>query len=102
MVKTSMFAKFTAVDGKRDEVVTALEKALEAVEAEVGTERYLICTDLADPSVVWMYEQYTDDAALGVHGSSPAVATLFGDLGGLLEKPAELSMAKLVSGKGIE
>lgn len=101
MAKISMFVKFTAGDGKREAVVAALAKMLPHVEGEEGTERYVICTDSSNADVVWMYEQYADDAGLAAHASSPALGTLFGELGDVLGAPPELFTAMPVAGKGI-
>lgn len=102
MPKTSVFVKFTAHPGQRDDLLAALEKALPSVQDEPGTERYLFCFDMANPDVLWGYEQYADDDAFSDHASGPAVAALFRDLGPLLAAPPELTVTKLVGGKGAD
>lgn len=101
MTKTSMFVKLTFQPGTRPEGLAALERALEAAHSEHGTEVYSFHVDRADADVVWAFELYSDDEALGTHGQSPAVAELFGALGGLLAEPPMLVVADLHAGKGL-
>jgi len=102
MSKTSMIAKMKAQPGQRDAIVAALTDAMAATESEEGTLIFAINLDKADPDTVWMYELYTDDAALGVHGGSESTAALFGAVGGLLAEPPLLVLGELHSAMGIE
>lgn len=101
MAKTSMIVKMTAQPGARDQVLAALQRAKPAAEAEEGTEAYTFHLDKGDPDALWVIELYTDDAALGVHGGSEAVATLFGEVGPLLAEPPLLVMGEYVDGFGL-
>ena len=96
-----MFVKLRFQPGHRDEGLAALDTALVAAADEEGTEVYSFHLDKADPDVVWAFELYTDDEALGVHGQSAAVAELFGALGGILAEPPLLVVADLHGGKGL-
>lgn len=96
-----MFVKLRFQPGRRDDGLNALGAALAAAQDEAGTEVYSFHLDKADADVVWAFELYTDDAALGVHGQSPAVAELFVALEGLLAEPPMLVLAELHSGKGV-
>jgi quinol monooxygenase YgiN len=101
MSKTSLFAKMKVHPGKRDEALAALVAALPAANDEDGTEIYSFHADKSDADTIWVFELYTDDAALGVHGQSPAVAELFGTLGDLLAEPPMMVIADVHAGKGV-
>ena len=93
MTQTSLFVKMVFQPGKRDEVITALEAMLPVVESEPGTLVYSFHRDAGNEDVVWIFELYTGDDALTVHGGSDAMAALFGTLGGLMAEPPMMVMA---------
>lgn len=101
MAKTSMFVKLSAKDGRRDDLLAALNKMLGAVNDEPGTEIYAFNLDTTDESSIWIYELYTDEAALAAHSGSEAMASLIGDLGDLLGDTPLMVATTPVSGKGI-
>ena len=102
MAKSSMFVKLTSQPGRRADMIAALEKMLPTVADEEGTLIYSINTDDTDEDVVWMFELYTGAEAVAAHSGSAAMATLFGDLGGLLGDGPLLVATTPVSGKGFE
>jgi quinol monooxygenase YgiN len=101
MAKTSMFVKLSAQDGKRDDLLAALDRMLVAVNEEAGTEIYAFNLDTTDDNAIWIYELYTDADALAAHSSSDAMATLLGEVGGLLGDAPLMVTTTPVSGKGI-
>ena len=96
-----MIAKLTAAEGKREELIAAFEEYFPALENEPGTETYVLHEDSGDPNVVWFYELYTDNDALGAHGSSEAMQALGPKLGALLAGRAELSLLQPRKAKGL-
>lgn len=82
-------AYFWPGDGARDQVLAALEPAIEAVHSEPGCLLYAI-HDAPDGSIV-MIEKWATVAELDTHGSSDAVATLNKALTGLLAKPVAVT-----------
>lgn len=102
MSKVAMVAKLTAAEGKREELAAVLEKIFPAVEQESGTEVYALHEDLGDPNVLWFYELYRDNDALGVHGSSDAMKEMIGALGGgLVAAAPEMTMLQPRRAKGL-
>ena len=102
MSKPAVIAKLTAQDGKRDELVAAFGRMIDHVTAnEPGTEVYVLHTDNADPNVAWFYEMYTDEAALGAHGTSDMMKSVGRELAGLMAGRPELIMLTPVTGKGL-
>jgi quinol monooxygenase YgiN len=101
MSKIAVIAKLTAAEGKRDDLVAAMGPMMTAVEAEVGTEVYALHKDLGDDNAVWVYELYTDNAALDAHSSSEAMAAFGASLGGLLGGAPEIMLLEPVSDTGL-
>jgi len=101
MPKVAMIAKLTAADGKREELAAVLEKIFPAVEQEDGTEAYILNEDLGDDNVLWFYELYRDNDALGAHGSSDAMKEMLGGLGGLVGAAPEMHMMLPRRAKGL-
>src|SRR5262245_28073032 len=101
MAKTALIVKITTAPGKRDEVAGKLDGLFQQVEQEEGTELYTLHDDAANPDVLWMYELYSDEAALQAHSSSPAMMEAFGTFGGdLMGAPPELIMVTPRRAKG--
>ena len=62
--KVAVLAKIPAQPGKRDELVKALEAAIDNANTEAGTLLYILHVDPKDDSAVYFYELYTDQDAL--------------------------------------
>lgn len=102
MAKPALIAKMTAVEGKRDELVSTFQKMIDYVSgSEPGTEVYVLHTDDKNENVVWFYELYTDGAALKTHGGSEMMASMGPLLAPLLDGRPELSRLTPVAGKGL-
>lgn len=101
MAKTSIIAKITFQPGKRGEAVEAFGPMFAAVNAEAGTEVYVLCLDDADENVLWTYELYTDADALAAHNGSEAMAAMFGALGGLVAGAPEIINLTPALAKGV-
>src|SRR3954463_10450945 len=99
MPKTSIFAKFTAAPGKRDELLAALRPLLESVESEPGTEVYAMNT--AGEDDVWFYEVYSDDDAFKAHSGSEALKAAFAKTADLAAGRPEIMIGQLQAGKGV-
>ena len=94
-------ARIPAKPGQRDALIEALRPLIEAVEAEAGTLRYILHTDVSDPDAVWFYEQYTDNDAFSAHGSSDAMKTLGPAIGEFAGGKVDLHILAPVTGKGL-
>lgn len=100
MAEIAMIVKLTAAEGKLDELIEAAAKLVAATEDEPGTLQYTIHTGAADPSAVWFYERYADQAALDAHAGSTAMAEAMGAFGGLLGAPPEMHVLSIAQAKG--
>ena len=94
-------ARIPSKPGQRDELINALKPLIEAVEAEEGTLRYILHTDVNEPDVLWFYEQYTDGDAFKAHGSSDAMKTLGPAIGEFAGGKVDIHIIAPVIGKGL-
>jgi quinol monooxygenase YgiN len=83
MAERVMFATMVAKPGKRDELKAAFAGMFEQVTTEPGTRFYTLIEG-DDPDTLYMWEHYTDQAAMDTHMASSALADLHGKLGDLL------------------
>ena len=58
--KVAVFARIPAQPGKRDELVKAMQAAIDNANSEEGTLTYILHTDDKEPDTVFFYEMYTD------------------------------------------
>ncbi len=100
MADVAVIAKITAQDGTRADLAAALQGALDAAENEPGTIAYVLLEDAVDANVLWMYEVYTDQAALDSHMASEAFKALGPAIRPFLAGRPELTFCKPIGGKG--
>ncbi len=101
MSKVGTIAKLTARPGKRDELTTAFKVLLDAVQEESGTLIYILHSDNSEEDVLWFYELYTDNDALGAHRAGDTFKSIGGSLGPLLAGRPEMHRLTPVGGKGL-
>ena len=63
-------AKWTIKDGELDAVLGALRPLVEASRAEPGCLMYQAHQDPENSNVIFLYEQYADEAAYQAHAES--------------------------------
>jgi quinol monooxygenase YgiN len=88
-----IFTRLTAVPGRRDELVAALEALSDVARREPGAETFVVHPARDEPDVVLGYEVFRDDAALAEHRASAAVAAIGPRLEALLASPPEITYA---------
>jgi quinol monooxygenase YgiN len=99
--KVAVIAKLTANPGQRAELAEAVMGGLSTALGEAGTEYYILHEDATDENVLWMYELYTDQAALATHGTSDGLKAM-----GMASRPfaasrPEIIFLKPLAGKGL-
>jgi quinol monooxygenase YgiN len=99
--KVAVFARIPAQPGKRDELVKALEAAIDNANSEEGTLTYILHTDDKEPDAVFFYEIYTDSDALAAHGTSDFMREFGKSMRDLAGGRPELQILKPVGGKGL-
>ncbi|HEX5365435.1 MAG TPA: antibiotic biosynthesis monooxygenase [Acidimicrobiales bacterium] len=100
MAQIAMVVKLPAAEGRRDELLAAAGKLVAAAEGEPGTVQYVAHTEQADPSAVWFYELYADQAAFDAHSGSAAMAEAMATFGDLLAGDMEMHVLEIAHRKG--
>jgi quinol monooxygenase YgiN len=67
---------------------------------EPETVRYVCLQSTTDPTVFAFYEEYASEADFAAHGSSDAIKTFFGAIGGLLDGAPSIETFTLCAAKG--
>jgi quinol monooxygenase YgiN len=99
--KVAIFAKLQAPEGKGSELEAAVLASIPGVDAETGTELYVVHRSEEDADVVRIYELYSDADAQAAHMSGQALKDLGRSLKGLLAGAPELIIVPVLGGKGI-
>ena len=100
MSQVSLLARFTAKEGKADELLAAFEPLIDQVRNEPGTLLYVMNRAKDDPHVFWFAELYADDDSFAAHGASEAMANAMPILGPLIAE-SELVLGSPVRAKGV-
>ena len=100
MSQVSLLARFTAKEGKGDEIVAAFQPIIDQVRNEPGTLLYVMNRAKEDPDVFWFAELYADDDAFAAHGTSEAMANAMPTLGPLIAE-SELVVGEPVLAKDL-
>ena len=68
-------------DGEIERLKPALETNIQATRAEAGCARYAYAVDIADPNLLHIAEEWSDEEAIAAHMAAPHMAELMGALG---------------------
>lgn len=101
MSKVAVLAKIPAAPGKRDELIAALQAALDTARGEQGTIYYILHTDAKDADALYMYELYADQDAFNAHVGSEAFKALGPAITPFLGGAPEMTFLGPVGGKGL-
>ena len=100
-MSVSMIVKLPAQEGKGEELVAVLSEVVAATASEPGTLQYVCLQDSANADEVWMYELYTDQAAVEAHMGGAVFQAAFPKIGKLLAGAPEFHNLTPRSGKGL-
>jgi quinol monooxygenase YgiN len=93
-----LIGKFTAVDGKRDELVQIL---LESTGAMPGCLSYIVATDPADANAIWITEAWDSQASHDASLTLPAVRAAIGKARPLIAAMGSGTVTSPVGGHGL-
>ena len=93
-----LIGKFTAVDGKRDELVQIL---LEGTAAMPGCLSYIVATDPADPNAIWITEAWDSQASHAASLTLPSVKAAIGKGRPLIASMGNGTVTTPVGGHGL-
>lgn len=79
MIIVTGYARFA--DGEIERLKPALEANIQATRAEPGCARYSYAVDIAEPGLLHVAEEWSDEEAIAAHMAAPHMAELMGALG---------------------
>ena len=102
MGKIAVIAKLSAVPGRRQELLDALEQIFPVIKSTSTTEVYAMHADQKDKDAIWFYEVFTDQAALERHAGSEALRAVTKATAGLVAGPPQVTLLSPVKAKGLD
>ncbi len=94
--RTAALVRLTCKPGMRPALLDVLNKYVDRLDEEPGTEFYTLSIDPDSDNLVWLYQVYANEEAQLEHQQSPALAELIPGMQELLnEPPAILRMSPL-------
>jgi quinol monooxygenase YgiN len=78
--RVGLLVRIPTQPGLRAAALDVLNRYVDDLDQEPGTEAFLVCVDPDDGDVVWLYEWFRDEAALEEHRESPLFARLVNEL----------------------
>lgn len=101
MTKVAVFAKMTAHQGRRAELVSAIEAFFPDVEDEATTEVYALHLDADHADALYFYELFSDEAAMRAHARSDKLRALLEKTASLVAGPPHVTLLTPVKAKGV-
>lgn len=87
--RVGLFVRLVCRPGGRATVLDAVNRYMDGLSAEPGTEAFVLAVDPDEADIVWLYEWFRDDEALAAHRTSEPFHELMRELpGGLAAPPA--------------
>jgi (4S)-4-hydroxy-5-phosphonooxypentane-2,3-dione isomerase len=99
MPQVALLSRFTAKEGKAEELIAAFGPVFEQAGKEPGTLLYVLHRSKDDPGLFWVSELYADDDAFAAHRGSEAMAAATPVLAALIAE-AEVIIGEPLSAKG--
>lgn len=97
MPPIAKLVRLPVAEGRRDELVAALEPIRSLAEADPGTEVWTIHADTGDPNRVFIYEVYRDQTAEDAHDRSPVLKETLQSTSVLLTGPPEIIHGEILA-----
>jgi quinol monooxygenase YgiN len=93
-----LIGRFTAVDGKRDELIGYL---LEGLKNMPGCLSYIVSSDPAEPNAIWITEAWLDAAAHEASLSLPSVQAAIQKARPIIARMESVAETQPVGGHGL-
>lgn len=97
MPPIAKLVRLPVAEGRRDELVAALEPVRGLAESDPGTEVWSIHADREHPDRVFIYELYRDQAAAEAHDESPTLKAALQRTREFLSGPPEFLHGELLA-----
>jgi len=101
MSQVAVIAKISVLPGTRADAIVAFHQAITNATGEAGTLQYVLHEDAKQDDLLWIYELYTDQAALDAHSTSDGMKALGPVLRPFMAGRPELTYLNPVAGKGL-
>lgn len=98
--QVTIIAKIPAAPGQRDELIAAMQGALDGEKDEAGTRFYILHKDAVDADVLWVYEMYESQEALAEHGGRESFKVAGRAMKPFMGGRPEITFATPIGGKG--
>ncbi len=82
--RSGMLVRLQAKPGGRAALLEVLNRYVDGLDEEPGTELFMLSIDPDDQDIVWLYEIFTNDEAQEAHRASQGFAELMGTMPDLL------------------
>lgn len=88
--RVGLFVRLVCKPGGRTAALDITNRYIDGLAHEPGTEAFIVAIDPNEADVLWLYEWFTDDTALGAHRSSEPFHEMMAQLPGVLAAPPAL------------
>ena len=108
--RVGLMVRLPAHPGGRPALLDAVNRFADGLRETPRTEAFMVSLDPNDEDVVWLYEWFTDEAALEAHRTTAAFASLMEEMPNLLASspalmridPLRMDLSnELLSGDGL-
>jgi quinol monooxygenase YgiN len=94
--RIGLLVRIPVLPGMRPAALDVLNRYVDDLHEEPGTEAFMVCIDPDDQNVIWLYEWFRDEAALEAHREAPLFGRLMSELPQLLgENPGIMRLDPL-------
>lgn len=88
--RVGLLVRLVCKPGGRTAALDAMNRYMDALGTEPGTEAFVVAVDPEDDDVVWLYEWFRDAEALEEHRASAPFHVMMRELPSLLAAPPAL------------
>lgn len=88
--RVGLFVRLVCKPGSRTAALDVTNRYIDGLAGEPGTEAFIVAVDPNEADILWLYEWFTDDAALNAHRSSDPFHAMMAELPGVLASPPAL------------
>jgi (4S)-4-hydroxy-5-phosphonooxypentane-2,3-dione isomerase len=78
--RIGILVRIPIVAGLRAAALDVVNRYVDDLDQEPGTEAFLVCVDPSDQDVVWLYEWFRDEESLQAHREAPLFHRLMAEL----------------------
>lgn len=85
--RVGLLVRLVCQQGAREAVLDSVNRYMDKLGSEPGTEAFVLALDPDEGQVIWLYEWFTDEDALVEHRSSNGLQSMMSELPELLTSP---------------